>query len=232
VGAAAEGPRRSFGLLRRRPSDTGELEPVPGDDVDPEALRYAPREPRRFVWGRRLGIAVLAVALVVGLGIAAYAWTQTQYYVGPADRRVAVYKGVEAGLPGLRMHHVVETSDLRLDRLPAYNARQVRDGIGAQSLADAHAIIDRLRGQALCPPGPTPSPTLTPSPTGRPTVTGTGTGPKSGSTSSHKPRGTRTSTRHRTATAKPSSTATAAANPSSGSTGSASGTNRNCTERP
>ncbi|HEY6932311.1 MAG TPA: protein phosphatase 2C domain-containing protein [Marmoricola sp.] len=238
VGAAAEAPRRSFGLLRRRPSDTGELEPVPGDDVDPEALRYAPREPRRFVWGRRLGIAVLAVALVVGLGIAAYAWTQTQYYIGPAHQRVAVYKGVEAGLPGLRMHHVVETSDLRLDRLPAYNARQVRDGIGAQSLADAHAIIARLRGEALCPPSPTPSPTPSPGPTGGPTgrpagsPTATGTARRSGSAQSHRPRGTRTSQKHRTAAARPSPSATAAANPTSGSTGSASGTNRNCTERP
>jgi protein phosphatase len=213
VGAAAEVPRRGFGLLRgRRATDTGELEPVPGEGLDPEALRYAPREPRRFVWLRRIGIALLVLAVLCGLGIAAYAWTQTQYFVGAADRDVAVYQGVEADVPGLRMHHVLETSSLRLDQLPAYNARQVRDGIGAQSLADARAIIDRLRNEAFCPPTPTPSPTPTPT-------------HRASKKAGHKPGGTKSSRPRRTATASASPSASPTASPTGGS-------HRHCTERP
>jgi protein phosphatase len=213
VGAAAETPRRGFGLLRRRLGDTGELEPVPaGDELDPEALRYAPREPRRFVWLRRLGIAVLVLAVICGLGIAAYAWTQTQYFVGASAGNVAVYKGVEADVPGLTMHHVVETSTLRLDQLPDFNARQVRDGIGAQSLEDAHAIIARLRQEVLCPPSPSPSPTPTSSPTSK---------------------NTSKKTSKKTSTSQKSSTGTATASPSATPTsGTAQGSNRTCTERP
>jgi len=215
VGAAAEVPRRGFGLLRgRRSTDTGELEPVPGEELDPEALRYAPREPRRFVWLRRGGIAVLVLAVLCGLGIAAYAWTQTQYFVGADGRDVAVYQGVEADLPGLRMHHVVEASNLRLGELPAYNARQVRDGIGAQSLADARAIIDRLRNEAFCPPAPTPSPT--PTPTHRASKKATN---KPGGTKTHRPRHSASSSPSPSPSASPTSSPTGAAN-------------RNCTERP
>jgi protein phosphatase len=212
VGSAAEATRRGFGLLRRRPSDTGELEPVADDAVDPEALRYAPREPRRFVWLRRVGLGVLALAVLCGAAIAAYAWTQTQYFVGAADQKVVVYKGVEADVPGLQMHHVVETSSLRLDQLPAYNARQVRDGIGAESLADARAVIARLRTEVFCPPTPSPSPT--------PTHRATG---KAGHRAGSRP--------HRSATARPTArpTASPTASPSASPT---SGAGRNCTERP
>ncbi len=222
VGAAAEAPRRGFGLLRgRRPTDTGELEPVPGEEVDPEALRYAPREPRRFVWLRRGGITLLALAVLCGLGIAGYAWTQTQYFVGAAGRDVAVYKGVEADVPGLQMHHVVETSTLRLTQLPAYNARQVRDGIGAQSLADARSVIVRLRHEAFCPPTPTPSPT--PTPTRRATHrAGHKAGHKAGHRAGHRAGSKRTSRPRRS----PSPTTS----PTAGATGTP--TDRDCTERP
>ena len=215
VGAAAEAPRRGFGLLRgRRAADTGELEPVAGEPVDPEALRYAPREPGRFGWLRRVGLAILVLAVLCGLGIGAYAWTQTQYFVGAAGNRVAVYRGVEADLPGLRMHHVVETSTLRLDQLPAYNARQVHDGIGAQSRADAHVIIARLRNEAFCPPTPTPSPTPTP------THKATKKGAKAGTKSGHH---------HRSPGASPSASPTSGPSPTASPT---TGTNRDCTERP
>ncbi len=64
VGAAAEQPRRAGATSKsffrgHRGGDTGELEPVPGEEetpVDPEELRYAPRPPRRFAWLRRIAI--------------------------------------------------------------------------------------------------------------------------------------------------------------------------------
>src|SRR6188472_1356908 len=64
VGAAAEQPRRpgqaSKSFFRgHRGGDTGEIDPVPGEEgggaaVDPEELRYAPQEPRRGLWLKTL----------------------------------------------------------------------------------------------------------------------------------------------------------------------------------
>ena len=86
-----------------RRSDTGELDPVPaeaGTPVDPEELRYAPRPPRRFTWLRRiLVLAVIGVLVWLGAS-AAYAWTQKQYYVAPDGDTVAIYRGVQAQVPG------------------------------------------------------------------------------------------------------------------------------------
>jgi protein phosphatase len=180
VGAAAEASRRrGIGSGKAaRAADTGELEPVPGNGgggggsgVDPEEARYAPRAPRRFIWARRVGALGLVCVLVAIVAIAGYKWTQSQYYVANDGNTVSIFRGIEADLPGVRMHRVEETSALKLDDLPTYNARQVRDGISANSLEDARGIITRLKRLAVCPePKPQPSATPKASPTAKATT--------------------------------------------------------------
>jgi PPM family protein phosphatase len=161
VGSAAELRRkpRSGGSFFRghRAGDTGELEPVHADlaadlppdlpyafDSDPETARYAPRAPRRYLWVRRC----LAILGVLGLawmaGVSAWSWSQQQYYVGQQDGVVTVFRGVNADIPGLDLSHAYETSDLRIDQLNSFNARQVQQGIGASSLSDAERTVQRL----------------------------------------------------------------------------------------
>ncbi len=155
VGAAAGATGRG-GLgrpsLRRRRA----AEPAP-EPVDPETLRYAPRPPRRFVGLRRLALAVVVLALLALVGWRAYAWTQDQYYVGTSGGHVAIYRGVEADVPGLRMHTLVNETNLRLQDLPSHNARAVGAGLTADSLTRARAILHNLRVLA-CPPLPPPQP--------------------------------------------------------------------------
>ncbi len=165
VGAAAEQPRRtptnakSF-FRGHRGGDTGEIEPVPGDpsDVDPEALRYAPQPPRRFGWVRRIVALLVLLGLVVAGGVLAYNWSQQQYYVAASDGRVAIYRGIQADLPGVTMHRVAETTDVTLEALPDYRADQVRSGIPADDLPAARDIVTRLTGFAKVCPEPEPEP--------------------------------------------------------------------------
>ncbi len=191
VGAAAEAPRRrGIGSGRAaQVTDTGELEPVSetdAEDLDPEEMRYAPRPPRRFNWARRLIALALLGVLIAIVAVAGYKWTQSQYYVANDNDEVAIFRGVAADFPGITLHHVEEGSELTLDDLPTYNARQVRDGISANSLDDARSIVSRLKRLALCPEPDKPSPTAsasaspkkptkrpnaTPSPTSRPSAT-------------------------------------------------------------
>jgi protein phosphatase len=161
VGAAAELRRRSRsskGSLFRghRSGDTGELEPVAAeipddvpfaisnDPLDPEQARYAPRPPRRFVWLKGL----LAAIVVIGIGwialAAAYSWSQQQYFVGEQDGTVVIYRGIDSSLPGLDLSHVYETTNVTLDRLSAFEAANVREGIDSDNLADAHQTVDNL----------------------------------------------------------------------------------------
>ena len=151
VGAAAEQPRRagqaSKSFFRgHRGGDTGEIDPVPGVDggdthVDPEELRYAPQAPRRRRWVAT-GIALLVLALVAAVaGVVAYRWSQRQYYVAEHASKVAIYRGVQATIPGVTMNHVAEDTQVTIASLPDFPAEQVRSGISATSLTDARQIV-------------------------------------------------------------------------------------------
>lgn len=160
VGAAAELPRRGrgvSGLFRgHRAGDTGELEPVPAeipddlpfaipsDPIDPEAARYAPQPPRRFMWVRR-GLALLVViGLLWVAGAGAWTWTQQQYYVGEYDGKVTIYRGVNADLPGVDLSSPYEVTDLQLSDLSEYDRGQVAEGIGSGDLSSARDTVDNL----------------------------------------------------------------------------------------
>ena len=171
VGAAAEQPRgpmgddEGFAL-----ADTGELPAVPG--VDPEELRYAPRPPRRFRLLRRLAIVAVLVAVAYFGGRLAYDWSQRQYYVGVSGERVAIYRGVEAEVPGVSLSHVYEPQDLSLAELPEYARERVASGIETSDLDDARSTVSELRNLAAscadtAPPtvGTTATPTTPTTPT-------------------------------------------------------------------
>jgi serine/threonine protein phosphatase PrpC len=158
VGAAAELKRRvPRGLFRgHRSGDTGELEPVDAeipddlpfainaDPVDPEAARYAPRPPKRFLWVRRLLVLALVAGLVWVALAAAYSWSQDQYYVGEEDGRVVIFRGLDADLPGIDLSSAYETTDVQVERLAEGDADRVREGFGVRDLDAAHEAVQKL----------------------------------------------------------------------------------------
>ena len=75
---------------------------------------------------------------------AAYSWSQDQYYVSDHDGRVTIFRGVDANLPGLTLQRPYEQSSIELDTLSDYDARQVREGIEANSLDDARRTVENL----------------------------------------------------------------------------------------
>ncbi|HEY0695379.1 MAG TPA: protein phosphatase 2C domain-containing protein [Kribbella sp.] len=134
-------------------------------DVDLEELRYAPQPPKRFLWLRRLAVLVVVLILVGGSGWFAYGWTQRQYYVGTDGDYVAIFKGVDAGIPGVTLSNIYEQQRLQVDKLPTYSREQVEGSIQAESLSDARTIVGRLQQSADdCAAKPTPKPTPKPPP--------------------------------------------------------------------
>ena len=111
---------------------------------------------------RMLITVLLAAVLWVG-----YTWTQTRYYVGTADNKVAIYNGVSQSLGPIRLSDVTEQTDIPVDSLPEYQRNRVQGTIPAKDLLHAEQIVEDLRGTARvsgCGPeapaaGSTPAPT-------------------------------------------------------------------------
>jgi serine/threonine protein phosphatase PrpC len=162
VGAAADLPRRMpmgggvagavGGLFRgHRSGDTGEIPPVPGDvpagafaadPIDPEAARYAPRAPSRYTFLRRLMVAAVLLGLAWIVLAAGWSWSQQQFYVGDQDGQVAIFRGIDADLPGISLSHAYEVTDVDLERLSDIDAETVREGIEADNLDEARRTVD------------------------------------------------------------------------------------------
>lgn len=164
VGAAAELKRRLPRALFRghRSGDTGELEPIDADlpdevpanaipsdplPLDPEAARYAPRAPQRFVWLRRLLVLVVVAGLIWIAAASAWSWSQRQYYVGEQDGQVVIFRGVDASLPGISLSEAVVVTDLAIDDLAQFDVDEVLGGIPADDLDAARETVEKLAAE-------------------------------------------------------------------------------------
>ncbi|WP_309819345.1 protein phosphatase 2C domain-containing protein [Pseudarthrobacter sulfonivorans] len=130
-----------------------------------------PTKPRRWVtWS--IAAAVLLV-LTAGLWLG-YAWTQTRYYIGEFDSRVAIYNGVSQRLGPIQLSTLEAVTDIRMDSLPQFSQQRVRQTVPARDLYDAQRIVKNLEGTGTIAPSdecltapPTTAPaTETASPTG------------------------------------------------------------------
>ncbi|MCT9869535.1 protein phosphatase 2C domain-containing protein [Paenarthrobacter aurescens] len=120
---------------------------------------------RRIRWLMPAVAAVVVLGVVVGLWLG-YAWTQTRYYVGEYDQRVAIFNGISQRLGPIQLSRLEAVTDIRVDSLPEYGQQSVRQTVPAGDLDDAQTIVENLKNtgsaSANCPTTPatpTPSPT-------------------------------------------------------------------------
>ncbi|ALX66033.1 PP2C family protein-serine/threonine phosphatase [Microbacterium sp. XT11] len=135
----------------------------------PEYLEELIEEDRRRAKRRRLGwiAGVLVVLVMLGLAtFAAYSWTQTRYFIGADEDSVVIFQGVQQNIGPIVLSTPVRDTDILLADLPPYQRASVERTITARSLADAEAIVVRLKAGAEAniiqeSPLPTPLPTPT-----------------------------------------------------------------------
>lgn len=177
------------------------------EDLGPE------RRPRRWV---SMGIAAAAlVVLVVGLWLG-YAWTQTRYYIGEFDQRVAIFNGVSQRLGPIQLSTLEAVTEIRMESLPQFSQQRVRQTVPARDLYDAQRIVKNLERTGTTAPSDeclTASPTATASPSPRatsakPTPTPTGTAAAKAPAAAASPKPTASQTAAAGAAATPSPTPT------------------------
>jgi protein phosphatase len=135
----------------------------PASELDDSYLASTPR--RWVTWS--IAASVLVV-LTVGLWLG-YAWTQTRYYIGEYDSRVAIFNGVSQRLGPIQLSSLEAVTEIRMDSLPPFSQQRVRQTVPARDLYDAQRIVKNLERTGTTSPSddcPTasPAPTATTSP--------------------------------------------------------------------
>jgi protein phosphatase len=108
---------------------------------------------RPSIW-RRILVALLALVVLGAIGTAGwlgYEWTQDQYYVGIADDRIAIYRGIPQSVGPLNLSEVVEAGRTEVTDLPGYFQDRLAATIPATSLADARERLALLEDEADSP---------------------------------------------------------------------------------
>lgn len=96
---------------------------------------------RRIVW--LVVVAAAIAAIVTGL-VAAYQWTQSHYYVGVDQGKVAIFQGVQQTIGPISLSSVYQTTTIDVADLPTYQQETVEATINADNLRDAIDIVNRL----------------------------------------------------------------------------------------
>ncbi len=124
--------------------------------------------PRRRRWLRRLVITLAVLAVLVGGTGGFYAWTQSQYFVGPSGDEVAIFRGVNTEFGPLKFYKLSRTSTPTPSSPPSTprSTPKSTPQTTARSTVQ-HAVEPRAAATSAAhtqTPTPTPAPTPTPRP--------------------------------------------------------------------
>jgi protein phosphatase len=134
-------PRALTDLLGNS-EETSEFKPESDEYLD-----YILSQTRvKIKWHRRRQFAtvvalVLAGLLAIGLG---YSYTQSRYYLGERQGRIAIYQGIRESLGPLKFSHLYKLTDIPLSSLTEYQRSLLQQTIPATSLDDANREISIL----------------------------------------------------------------------------------------
>jgi PPM family protein phosphatase len=110
----------------------------PGSEAEDNLV---PLRPRRWITWSIAAAALVVLAVGLWLG---YAWTQTRYYIGEYDSRVAIYNGVSQRLGPIGLSSLETVTEIRMDSLPQFSQQRVRQTVPANDLYDAQRIVKNL----------------------------------------------------------------------------------------
>ena len=102
---------------------------------------------RKLRWrGVRMILGWLLFAgILVGLGLGAYQYTQTRYYVDVLDGQVTIYQGIREQLGPWKFSSPYFVSEINLEDLSQFQQTLIERSISAESLEEAQRILDQLR---------------------------------------------------------------------------------------
>lgn len=121
-----------------------------------------PVPPRR---GRRWLLGIAALLLLAAAGTGGWLWLRSQYFLGVDGGQVAIFRGLDGSVGGIRLSQLAERRNVPVAVLPQYERERLSQGIPAPDLGAAQRIADRIATEACAPrPSPHPLPGTAPTP--------------------------------------------------------------------
>ncbi|MGN0075630.1 MAG: Stp1/IreP family PP2C-type Ser/Thr phosphatase [Parafannyhessea sp.] len=102
---------------------------------------------RRFRrrWIRGGIIAFVAILAVIAAGVALY--VGNSWYLGDNNGTVGIYSGVPFEFLGIKMGHLVDTSSVQTEDLPATVQQDLKEGVPVDSEQTAQSTVESYRDQ-------------------------------------------------------------------------------------
>lgn len=136
--------QKSDGALSSDPNDPQVAKAI---EVQQEKQRKTAHKHKR---NRRITVIIAILVLLLagaGAGYATYRWSQTRYYVGESNGKVAIFQGVPTNIFGFNLSHEVERTSISTSDLPQTWRDELTEGITRDNLDEARAHVKYLRSE-------------------------------------------------------------------------------------
>lgn len=136
--------QKADGALSSDPNDPQVAKAI---EVQQEKQRKTAHKHKR---NRRITVIIAILVLLLagaGAGYATYQWSQTRYYVGESNGKVAIFQGVPTNIFGFSLSHEVERTSISTSDLPQTWHDELTEGITRDNLDEARAHVKYLRSE-------------------------------------------------------------------------------------
>ena len=145
-------------------TDTGEIPIVQkrngrisADPNDPEvakAIRNEHIEERKTKRSRKFRNRIITILIIIlvllgvaGVGVGTYRWSQTKYYIGDNNGKVAIFQGVPTSIFGVKLSHAVTDTNMKTSDLPPSWREQLDQGISFDTYGEAKSHTRLIKKQ-------------------------------------------------------------------------------------
>jgi len=145
-------------------TDTGEIPIVQkrngrisADPNDPEvakAIRNEHIEERKTKRSRKFRNRIITILIIIlvllgvaGVGVGTYRWSQTKYYIGDNNGKVAIFQGVPTSIFGAKLSHAVTDTNMKTSDLPPSWREQLDQGISFDTYGEAKSHTRLIKKQ-------------------------------------------------------------------------------------
>jgi len=136
--------QKADGALSSDPNDPQVAKAI---EVQQEKQRKTAHKHKR---NRRITVIIAILVLLLagaGAGYTTYRWSQTRYYVGESNGKVAIFQGVPTNIFGFSLSHEVERTSINTGDLPQTWRDELTEGITRDNLDEARAHVKYLRSE-------------------------------------------------------------------------------------